>query len=184
EAAAELACDRALVHDEIECLEYADRLHALAARLQPRLVHANGLFAARSRVGKRIEALLSLPTGSARLSRRAGLAIATLFAATLAAGVGAVPADFVVSGTVLDSDGKPLAGAAVVASVSVYNRSQAAVIELASTQTDARGHFSLGYDRADLPFDLIKLEPWKDVVLSAFAQKHGPDWVRQRDLAR
>ncbi|HEX6813638.1 MAG TPA: M56 family metallopeptidase [Planctomycetota bacterium] len=182
EAAAELACDRALVHDENECLEYADRLHTLAARLQPRPMLAHGLFAARSRVGKRIEALLTLPAGPARVSRRAGLAITTLFAATLAAGVGTVPADFVFTGTVLDGDGKPLAGAAVAASV--FDRYQAAVVELATTQTDAGGRFSLGYDHADLPFDPDRTELWQSVLLCAYAARHGPDWVLQKDLAR
>ncbi|HEU4420079.1 MAG TPA: M56 family metallopeptidase, partial [Planctomycetota bacterium] len=184
EEATELACDRALVNDDAECLDYADRLHSLACRSHGVPMLAHGMYVARSRVGRRIEALLALPAGPARLSRTGAAAIALLFAATLAAGAGAgaMPSDFVFTGSVRDHDGKPVAGALVVASL--WAPIDATCIELATANTDAEGRFTLGYDKQDLPFDPSRNDPWNRVMLSAHAQNHGIDWVHQRDLAR
>ena len=182
EEAAELACDRALVCTANESIDYADRLHALARRICHRhdVTLAHGLFAARSRVGKRIEALLDARAGRARLSRWTAAAVGLLFAATLAAGSGTVLfSDFVFRGTVSDHEGKPVAGAIVVAS---WRLSDEPAVELARTQTDAGGRFELGYDRADLPPEPNDYEAWKRVAVSAHASNHGPDWVIQRDL--
>ena len=183
EEAAELACDRALVRTANESIDYADRLHSLARRICHRhdVTLAHGLFAARSRVGKRIEALLDGRAGRARLSRWTAAAVGLLFAATLAAGSGTVLfSDFVFRGTVSDPEGKPVAGAIVVASL--YSQTQQGVVEIARTQTDAGGRFELGYDRADMPPEPYGREAWKNVALSAHASKFGPDWVIQGDL--
>ena len=192
EEATELACDRALVNDDAERLDYADRLHSLACRSHGIPMLAHGMYVARSRVGRRIEALLALPAGPARLTRTGATGVALLFAATLAAGAGAMLSDFVFTGTVRDHEGKPVAGAVVVASLwwmdgplpAVAGARAPSCVELATANTDASGRFTLGYDKADLPFDPSRHDPWNRVVLTAHAQNHGIDWVYQKDLAK
>lgn len=91
EEAAELACDRALVSTDDEALSYAERLHEMLAqargRRRPAL--ATGLFASRTQIGRRIEALLRGPVeGRARLSATAASALAFVALLSLAFGAG------------------------------------------------------------------------------------------------
>ena len=188
---AELACDRALVNDERESLDYASRLHELAARVcrrpDPHLVH--GLSAARSRVGRRIEALAGCPAGAARVSRGTAVSIGALFVATMAFGAGrfeqqAVEHDFRFTGTVVSPAGEPVAGAGVV--LGIVRRSDWNWIELAAATTGEDGSFSIGYDRSALPYDPYDSDVWTRVLISAHAPgsepDFGPNWHVQGDL--
>ena len=188
---AELACDRALVQNEDESLDYATRLHELASRVcrrpDPHVVL--GLAAARSRVGRRIEALAGQPVGAARVTRGTAVAVSALFAATLTSGAGRlepqpVEHDFQFSGRVVSPDGEPVAGAGVV--LNIIRRSDWRAIELALTTTGDDGSFSIGYDRSDLPYEANGSETWKRVSLSAHAPgpdpEFGPGWHAHGDL--
>lgn len=78
EEAAELACDRALVASDDDAVRYAERLYEMlaAARGRRRAALAPGLFASRTQIGRRIEALLGRPLDApARLSSRTGFAL-------------------------------------------------------------------------------------------------------------
>lgn len=88
EEAAELACDRALVSTPEEAASYAERLYEILAQTRGhrRAALAGGLFATRTRIGRRIAALLSGPVGPARL--RAGSAAALALVALLSLAVG------------------------------------------------------------------------------------------------
>jgi beta-lactamase regulating signal transducer with metallopeptidase domain len=185
--AAELACDRALVGDEAESLDYAERLHALAGRVcrRPNPTLAHGLFAAGSRVGRRIEALAAPPAGPARLSRGVALGLALLSAATLCAGAGVerlvlAPNDFELRGRVVGPDGEPVPGVEVVASI--WSSAEQRTVTLATASADGQGDFFLGYDKSDLPFDEFDPQRWRSVQLSAYHEGFGPDVVRQGDL--
>lgn len=81
EAATELACDRELVANDVEAVDYADALYRtlLHVRTQKRLRLAPGLFATRSKIGARIAALIERPLSSRRAGRLT-IAAATLFA--------------------------------------------------------------------------------------------------------
>jgi beta-lactamase regulating signal transducer with metallopeptidase domain len=63
EAATELACDRDVVVNDVEAVDYADALYRtlLNVRQQRRLQLATGLFATRSNIGTRIAALVERP---------------------------------------------------------------------------------------------------------------------------
>jgi beta-lactamase regulating signal transducer with metallopeptidase domain len=63
EAATELACDRDVVVNDVEAVDYADALYRtlLNVRQQRRLQLATGLFATRSKIGTRIAALVERP---------------------------------------------------------------------------------------------------------------------------
>lgn len=90
EEAAELACDRALVASEDDAVRYAERLYEMlaAARGRRQTALASGLFASRTQIGRRIEALLGSPLGApARLSSRAGATLCVLAAAVLLVGL-------------------------------------------------------------------------------------------------
>jgi beta-lactamase regulating signal transducer with metallopeptidase domain len=90
EEAAELACDRALVASEDDAVRYAERLYEIlaAARGRRRLSLASGLFASRTQIGRRIEALLGGPLGApARLSPRGSALFSVAAAALLLVGV-------------------------------------------------------------------------------------------------
>ena len=75
EEAAEMACDRAVIVTEREATDYAEQLFQMAERLpeQPMAPLAPSLCAVRSRMGRRITALLSRP-----LEAPAKLGIATI----------------------------------------------------------------------------------------------------------
>lgn len=81
EAATELACDRELVTNDAEAVDYADALYRtlLHVRTQKQVRLAPGLFATRSKIGTRIAALVERPL-SARRAGRISLAAAMLFA--------------------------------------------------------------------------------------------------------
>ena len=87
--------------------------------------------------------------------------------------------DFEFSGRVVGPDGAPFSGAEVVASV--YGSVDHAIRTLSAVRTDDRGHFTLGYDKQDLPLS-SRPELWKWVSLSAHAPGHGADWVWQGEL--
>lgn len=190
EEAAELACDHALVHAGDDSLDYAERLHALAERVcrRPDPALAHGLFAAKSRVGRRIEALVNSPigrVGHARLSRSAVAAVALLFAATLSAGAGLVqwPAaddEFVITGRVVAHDGTPVARAQIVAT---YWDSHADLMRVAAmTQADDSGAFALSYGRDDLPNDPRRPDFHENVVICAQARGHAAQFCSYKQL--
>jgi beta-lactamase regulating signal transducer with metallopeptidase domain len=87
EAAAELACDRDVVSNDDDAVDYADALYGtlLNVRRQKRLAFASGLFATRSKIGARIAALIEHP-----LPRRSGriVAVAATIVATAVIAVG------------------------------------------------------------------------------------------------
>ena len=90
EEAAELACDRALVASEDDAVRYAERLYEMlaAARGRRRMVLASGLFASRTQIGRRIEALLGGPLGApARVSHRGAAVLSCAAAAILLVGI-------------------------------------------------------------------------------------------------
>ncbi|MCA8952270.1 MAG: hypothetical protein KDE27_22355 [Planctomycetes bacterium] len=184
--AAELACDRALVHDAPQSLAYAERLHALAVRMRqrPDPVLRSGLFAARSRVGRRIEALVDDDATPSRPTRSAGAIAALLGAAALLAGTGpAMPAhEFEFAGVVHGPDGAPVADADV--SLSVFDPGQWHIVTLRSTRTGADGSFAIGFDSAELPFDRRRYEYSDNVALTVTKDGFAPDWVSTRALER
>ena len=119
EEATELACDRALVASEDDAVRYAERLYEMlvAARGRRRAALASGLFASRTQIGRRIEALLGSPLHApARLSSRATAALSLIAAAFLLVGIEGcrpahtVRADIEISGPEgrfqLDADGR------------------------------------------------------------------------------
>lgn len=63
EGATELACDRDVVTNDVDAVDYADALYRtlLNVRQQRRLQLASGLFATRSKIGQRIAALIERP---------------------------------------------------------------------------------------------------------------------------
>jgi bla regulator protein blaR1 len=90
EEAAELACDRALVASEDDAVRYAERLYEMlaAARGRRRAALASGLFASRTQIGRRIEALLGSPLGApAQVSFRGTAVLSCAAAAILLVGI-------------------------------------------------------------------------------------------------
>jgi hypothetical protein len=94
EVAAELACDRDVVSNDDEAVDYADALYRtlLNVRQQKRLAFASGLFATRSKIGARIAALIERP-----LPPRSGRA-AVVAAFIITAGVIAIGGGFAKTG--------------------------------------------------------------------------------------
>jgi hypothetical protein len=92
EAAMELACDRALLNEESDALSYAEQLYRILEGQHARFRRplTAGLFATRSQIGRRIEALLANPLRfPARLSAMSmtGLLMVALIAFTTGFGI-------------------------------------------------------------------------------------------------
>ena len=187
---AELACDMALVHEGDDSIDYADQLHALADRVcrRPNPAMAHGLFAARSCVGRRIQALIDLSPGDAavaKLSRAAAAKVSILFAATLSMGAGLVhlsqdPSDYSVSGRVVAQDGSPVAQAQVVATY--WDSNKDLMRKAATVLTDAEGRFVMQYERTDLLNNPRYPDFHESVIISAHAEGHGLQWQRYGDI--
>jgi beta-lactamase regulating signal transducer with metallopeptidase domain len=94
EAATELACDRDVVTNDDDAVDYADALYRtlLNVRRQRRLAFASGLFATRSKIGARIAALIERP-----LPRKGGR-VAAFAAVIVAAAVIAIGGGFAKNG--------------------------------------------------------------------------------------
>jgi beta-lactamase regulating signal transducer with metallopeptidase domain/protocatechuate 3,4-dioxygenase beta subunit len=89
EAAAEKACDRAIVTTAADSLDYAEQLYAMLVGMQGRLRAriGNGLFATRTQIGQRIAALLNGPrTPHPHLSALALVGVTLAAAVTLSIG--------------------------------------------------------------------------------------------------
>lgn len=89
EEAAELACDAALAETPQEAREYAQRLYSLLLTMRDRrdVAVSSGLYASRTQVGRRIEAILSCSAKPAKWTRKHRFAAAAAAAVVLTAGV-------------------------------------------------------------------------------------------------
>jgi beta-lactamase regulating signal transducer with metallopeptidase domain len=92
--ATEIACDQALVASRWDARRYAEQLYQILARVSTRrrIVLANGLFATRTEIGKRIELLLkSRPRAGAGRRLPAAVFLALFAALVLSVGAGLTP---------------------------------------------------------------------------------------------
>jgi beta-lactamase regulating signal transducer with metallopeptidase domain/protocatechuate 3,4-dioxygenase beta subunit len=89
EVAAEQACDRAIVTNAADSLDYAEQLYGILVGMQGRLRAriGTGLFATRTQIGQRIAALLNGPRSpQAHLSMLALITVTVVAAVTLCIG--------------------------------------------------------------------------------------------------
>jgi beta-lactamase regulating signal transducer with metallopeptidase domain len=191
EEAAELACDRAIVADEAESLDYADRLCEIARSVRGRAAPSlwPAFFVARSRVGRRLEALLESPLRStATLGRCGAIALALFTFSMLAFGArlqsaapaaAAKPADdgdvVHVHGRVFDPDGKPVADAPVVIRRWYWDE----LIphpDLTTTSTDHDGRFAATYRKSQFLVDSSGPEQWRNIMAACSVDGFGVGW--------
>jgi beta-lactamase regulating signal transducer with metallopeptidase domain len=88
-AAAERACDRAIVTNDADSLDYAEQLYRILVGIQGRaqVPLRNGLFATRTQIGQRIAALVYGPRTAPHLNAYAIAGLAVVTAVALCVGV-------------------------------------------------------------------------------------------------
>jgi len=86
--------------------------------------------------------------------------------------------ELVIRGTLLDPDGKPLAGGSVVA-VAAYSRDGETKL-LASTSSDASGQFELSFSKASAGDEVS--DAWRRVRVVAVVAGFGPAWIECNEL--
>ncbi|MBI5091111.1 MAG: HEAT repeat domain-containing protein [Candidatus Hydrogenedentes bacterium] len=140
--AAELACDRAVVHTESEVEDYAGNLYQVLAQIhgQRRGLLASGLFATRTQIGRRIAELLSDPLKyPARLGARGLVVLMAVAAISLAVG-----SSF--------ASGKEETPATSAITVEVQKNIQHAIEMLSTTSEFER-------DKVKAVFDIVRAQP-------------------------
>ncbi|HVC97549.1 MAG TPA: carboxypeptidase regulatory-like domain-containing protein, partial [Pirellulales bacterium] len=86
-----------------------------------------------------------------------------------------------VSGHVLDPQGKPVAGARILA-VRTYWEPHIPHSPLAETHSAADGRFTISFRKSQFNVDLAGTDQWKHTDVVAIAQGFGPGWVTWRDI--
>ncbi|HEX7378076.1 MAG TPA: hypothetical protein VF278_13230 [Pirellulales bacterium] len=88
-----------------------------------------------------------------------------------------------VTGTVVDPQGKPFAGAKLFAA-RWYWEPHIPHPPLAETTSDAQGHFTISYRKSQFNIDVGREDQWKEVSIAATADGFGAAWVTWRDIPR
>ncbi len=86
-----------------------------------------------------------------------------------------------VRGSVVDPDGKPVAGAAVHV-LRWYWDPAVPKVSLAAATSDSRGRFEISYRKSQFTVDVGRPEMWKEVTIIASAKGFGPGWVERDKL--
>jgi len=202
----EIACDRAIVADEAEATEYAQRLFELLEQVGPqrRMSLASGTFAARTQIGRRIAALVRRPLATRShlgVGALTAIAVSAVLMFSLGAGLKRTeqpggddsalaltqtaidPADqFVFIGRVVDPDGKPFAGAQVHLVSSdqepASNRLRPKILQASASGAD--GRFRFEFRKSSIENPPWHERPWEWVSVTAVAAGYGPVWTQAR----
>ncbi len=199
----ELACDDCVVHAGERASDYAAELLEVARACQPVPLAAAVAMAQRSGLEHRIRTLFDSACSHLPLSARAArlLLVGVTVLATTIAAVRLVPrasaADerqdssdnaasqdddlIIVSGRVVDPQGKPFADANIFA-VRWYWEPHIPHAPLAETKSSADGRFVISYRKSQFDIDLGRPDQWKEVAIVAAAKGFGPGWVTRRDI--